>query len=75
MQIAVGTAHVTVVNIPEKGELWSTYEKANVPSTADMQQVPRSNLELNRMESLYGARSKSCKDMIETVGVTGNINV
>jgi hypothetical protein len=43
-------------------ELWPTYTKVNVPSTADIQQVPRSNLELNRMESLYGARSKSCEE-------------
>jgi hypothetical protein len=44
------------------GEPWPTYEKVNVPSTGDIQQVPRSNLELSRMESLYGARSKSCED-------------
>jgi hypothetical protein len=43
-------------------ELWPTYEKVNVPSTGDIQQVPRSNLELSHMDSLYGARSKSCED-------------
>jgi hypothetical protein len=51
MKIAVGTAHVTVVSIPEKGELRRTYENVNVPTTGDVQQVPLSNLEINRMES------------------------
>jgi hypothetical protein len=49
MKIAVGTAHVTVVNIPEKGELWPTYEKVNVPTTGDVQQVPLSGNQPRRI--------------------------
>jgi hypothetical protein len=55
-------ALVTVVNIPEKGELWPTHEKVNVPTSGDVQQVPLSNLEILRMESCFGACSKSWED-------------
>ena len=44
------------------GVLWPTCAKRNVPTTADVQEVPRSHLEINRMESSYGARNKSFED-------------
>jgi hypothetical protein len=45
--------------------LWPTYEIVNVPTTGDVQQVPLSNLEINRMESSFAANSKSCEDGLE----------
>jgi hypothetical protein len=61
-KIEVGTAHVTVVSIPEKGELWSTYEEVNVPATADVQQVSLSELIRSAQQKFRGR--------IETVRVT-----
>jgi hypothetical protein len=65
MKIEVGTAHVTVVSIPEKGEPWPTYDKVNVPATGDVQQVPLSELIRSAQQKLRGR--------IETVGLAVSI--
>jgi hypothetical protein len=59
--------HCTLVHF---GILWRTYEKVNVPTTGDIQQVPRSNLELNRMEEFVWSAQQKLRGWIETVGVT-----
>jgi hypothetical protein len=56
------TAHVTVVNLREKGELWPTHEKVNVPTTGDVPQVPLSELIRIAQQKFRGR--------IETVRVT-----